>query len=290
MVIKIYTIAFMLFLSGCSRGTTTEASDSNKYKRLEESQNRYAEIVESERLKQLAKSGNAVLNVPPRKIFNNTKSESQSGQVCYNLAKLSDPWFIVDVERHSKQWDTMIGYELVIAAASTELDIPFFEIKVEPPVDYAFVTPHQEYVYIMVSAIPLDFRVSSFAENINFHTKAIDGYYKPFEFDIRDYADWSFQTFSSNGFNDLVGIDKKHIASFKYRDAIEIIDDDNVTILGAPTGQFYSAPYAEGYFLHKSGKAIVKMKFSAKAIPQTPQLFEYAHKAVSEIIISCEDQ
>lgn len=283
-------IVSMLCLSGCSQEAVTKSTYGDKEKRLEQSQIDYANIVESERTKQLAKSGNTILNVPPRKTFDVSSLRSQSGSVCYNIETPPRPWFIVDIERHSKQWDTKTGYDLVLAAASTDLNMPFFEVKVDPPVTYEFVTPYQEYFYVMISAVSLEFKASSFAENINFHTKAFDGYYKPFEFNIRNYSDWSFETFSSNGFNNLIGIDEQSIASLKYEDDITIVNQDVITILNSPTAQFYSSPHAVGQFLHKSGKVTVKIKFSAKAIPDAARLFDYAHEIVSEIIVSCEAQ
>ena len=307
---KTLLAATLLFISGCvdeaARGDAKAAKDA-------EAPQRRDRLTEEYRLNKLEKSGNTVFLFPVKRELETKQIQGRYGNFCFMTDALVDPWFVVDTARHNHwryRWRGNYGPaagtgsataspEILIVADSRKLDIPFYKIELKRPVDYKFVSPFQEFVYVWIESIGPDFdkdeyfkRISKYSSRTKRPTSEHPPRLTEIEYNFSGYEKPPLKAYfreskSGGGENFLLMNEELTVA---IHSATKTEEGATTTFTSGlqPTAGFYKTPTMRGAFLHKSGKVVVNFEASLLALPQSPRLFDIADTVVSSLIADCE--
>jgi len=266
---------------------------------------------EEARLLLIEKSGNAVLHYPVRQNSPKSLLKNKYGNVCFNIESLQYPWFLVDTERHGHRWYSW-GWdaspsdekrydnapELLIVAEASKIDIPFYEVQLSHPVDYEFVTPFQEYIYVWVTSVEPEFDEAEYFKRISFfnsRTQRVGSEFPPLftksEYNYIPYKEWSLTPFYSTlggpKTNFLLLNEDQTVAVHSNR-KLENLPKSSFINYQRPTSIAYRSPTIKGVFLHESKQVAVNFEASLLALPHSPRLLDTINNAVTSLISKCE--
>ena len=265
---------------------------------------------EQKRNRLLAKSDNTVLHHPVRQEPSKSLLKNKYGNICFKFGSLPHPWFLVDNERHGRIWYSWgwnaspseenwrdVSPEFLIVAEASKIDIPFYTVDLSRPVEYDFVSPFQEYVYVWVTSTGPEFDKNKYFKRISkFNSRqkrSKDGPGPPYiksEYDFIPHKKWPLTHYSWNfGDGKSMFLSINENLTLAISGAGEITQDAKKVFKTSlrPTDDFYKTPTVRGAFLHESEKVVVNYEASLLSLPHSPRLLNEIEIAVSSLISDC---
>jgi len=283
------TMIISLLLLGCEKKETDTRTPTAQEKQ------HWEVITEQSRQAKLKRHGVSVLHLPPKINFN--EPIRLENDLCLDPTKLPKPWYFINPksQKHSLRGDV----SLALAANSKFLGIPYYQLTLETPVNYAYVTPFQEFLEVNLITIPTNIKPQNFLNKNLYAVSGIkNGFLEEINFQIENTSGWKFKAFS-HSYSHLpkrpegsrkiaVLFDTKNQASVKVRLNEQLVSADTYKQELRPTAGFFSAPHIEGIFLHATEKVLVEFKTSGRATAKSPYLFEIINDTLDAIIIDCD--